>query len=123
MTNAQVAAYFQGVWAMHHDQPDVQVLAAARNVYATTASLGGAQGAAYGFSVTAAGLGANSFDVRHAGAAFGVANGTTLNVSQLLRAVNQRAVNGVLYNGDANLRDLCENLFGLLNETGDWAVV
>jgi hypothetical protein len=60
-------------------------------------------------------LGASSFNVGSDGAALGVANGTTLNVYELLRAVNQRAVGGVLYNGDANLRDLCEDLFERLN--------
>ena len=34
------------------------------------------------------------------------------------KAVNQRAVNGVLYNGDAGLRDLAEDLFERLNRAG-----
>jgi hypothetical protein len=83
--------------------------------WATTASLGGIQGQSHGFRVTAEGLGASSFNVGNDGAAFGVANGTKLNVYQLLRAVNQRAVGGVLYNGDAHLRDLCEDLVERLN--------
>ena len=79
---------------------------------------GGAQGQAYGFRVTAKGLGAYSFNVWYAGAAFGVANCTTLNVYQLLKAVNQAAVQGVLYNGDYHLRDLAEDLLEWLNEDG-----
>jgi hypothetical protein len=114
-TNAQVAGFFQGLWTQHHEEPDVQVLATALNVYATTASLGGAQGLTYGFRVTAEGLGTSSFNVHQDGAAFGVAKGTTLNVYELLKAVNQRAVAGVLYNGDAHLRDLAEDLFERLN--------
>jgi hypothetical protein len=65
---------------------------------------------AYGFTVSAAGLGARTYNVGRGGAAFGVANNRTLNVSQLLWAVNQRAVNGVLYNGDAALRQLAADL-------------
>jgi probable HAF family extracellular repeat protein len=118
-TNGQVAAFFQGLFAEHHDDPDVQVLATALNVYATTASLGGTAAQAYGFRVTAEGLGANSFNVGRDGAAFGVADGTTLNVFQLLRAVDRRAVRGVLYNGDRHLGDLAEDLFERLNRAGD----
>jgi hypothetical protein len=117
-TNLQVAAFYQSLWALQNDQPDVEVLATALNVYATTASLGGAQGAAYGFHVTAQGLGARSLNVWDAGPAFGVANGTVLNVYQLLERANDRAVNGVLYNGDAHLRDLAEDLFDRLNRAG-----
>jgi hypothetical protein len=72
----------------------------------------------YGFHVTPEGLGASSFDVRQDGAAFGVVNGTTLNVFQLLKGVNERAVNGVLYPGAANLRTLAEDLFERLNRAG-----
>jgi hypothetical protein len=51
------------------------------------------------------------------GAAFGVANGTVLNVYQLLRAVNQQAPNGVLYKDDATLQAQAASLFNLLNQT------
>ncbi len=114
-TNAQVAAYFQTLFS-HHCGPkaQAQTLAVALNVYATTLSLGGTVGAAYGFTVSAAGLGAYSFNVGRDGAAFGVPNHTTLNVYQLLLAVNNKAVKGVLYKG-AEVADL----FGKLNEAGD----
>jgi probable HAF family extracellular repeat protein len=118
-TNAQVAAFVQGLFAEHHDNPEVQVLATALNVYATTESLGGDQARAYGFLVTAEGLGASSFNVGHAGAAFEVADGTSLSVYQLLHALNRQAINGVLYNGDRKLEDLAENLFEQVNRTGD----
>jgi hypothetical protein len=48
-----------------------------------------------------------------------VVDRTKLNVFQLLRAVNRQAVSGVLYNGDANLQDLAEDLFERLNEPGE----
>ena len=38
--------------------------------------------------------------------------------SVLLLAVNQRAVNGVLYNGDATLQQQAHDLFDALNNAG-----
>jgi hypothetical protein len=81
--------------------------------------LSGKAAQAYGFLVSNEGLGAVSFKVGCAGAAFGVTNGTARNVYELLRAVNQQAVNGVLYNGNAQSRDQCEDLFERLNRAGD----
>jgi hypothetical protein len=115
-TNAQVAAFYEGLFGQNG--ADVQVLAVALNVYATTSSLGGNAGAAYGFTVSATGLGARSFNVGADGAAFGVANDTTLNVYELLRAVNQRASGGVLYGGDASLQQQAADLFDALNQAG-----
>jgi hypothetical protein len=89
------------------------------NVYATTASLGGTAARAYGFRVTAEGLGASSFNIGRGGAAFGAAADTTLNVYQLLQAVDRRAVHGVLYDGDRHLEGLAEDLFERLNRAGD----
>jgi hypothetical protein len=57
--------------------------------------------------------------VRQDGAAFGVANGTNLNVYELLQRVNQQAASGVLYAGTAPLRDLCEDLFERLNRASN----
>jgi hypothetical protein len=48
-----------------------------------------------------------------------VANNTTLNVYTLLAAVNTRAVNGVLYNGDATLQAQCADLFNSLDQAGN----
>ena len=75
-------------------------------------------GLALGFTVTAMGLGADSFNVGTDGAAFGVANNTTLNVYELLRAVNKQAAGGVLYNGNATLRKQADDLLVILNQTG-----
>jgi hypothetical protein len=117
-SNAQVAAFYLTLFAQSGPKVDAEVLAAALNVYATTQSLGGNAGVAYGFAVTANGLGASSVNVGADGAAFGVANNTTRNVYQLLLAVNRRAVNGVLYNGDATLRQQASDLFDALNSAG-----
>jgi GH35 family endo-1,4-beta-xylanase len=115
-TNTQVAAFYLTLFGQHG--ADVQVLATALNVYATTSSLGGSAGTAYGFLVTDAGLGAVSVNVGQDGAAFGVANGTTRNVYELLVAVNQRAVSGVLYASNVQLTDKAKDLFGCLNDAG-----
>jgi hypothetical protein len=45
-----------------------------------------------------------------------VGNNTTCNVYQLLLAVNQQAVNGVLYNGNATLQSQAADLLNALNE-------
>jgi hypothetical protein len=43
---------------------------------------------------------------------------TTLNVYQLLLAVNQKAVNGVLYGGDATLQAQAADLLNSLDQGG-----
>ena len=97
---------------------EAEVLATALNVYATTQSLGGTTAQAYGFTVSAAGLGPDSFNVGADGQAFGVAKKTTLTVLQLLKAVDVRAVSGVLYDGDPTLQKLAYHLFHALNKPG-----
>ena len=53
------------------------------------------------------------------GAAFGVANNATRKVCELLLAVNQQAVNGVLDNGNTTLQAEAGDLFTSLNQAGD----
>jgi hypothetical protein len=55
--NAQVAAFYLTQFALPGPKVEAQVLAAALNVYATTLSLGGTAGQAYGFTVSAPGWG------------------------------------------------------------------
>jgi hypothetical protein len=117
-TNAQVAAFYQAQFALGGNKVQAQTLAVALNVYATTSSLGGSAGAAYGFTVSATGLGARLYNVGTDGAAFGVANNTTLNVYELLLAVNKKAVNGVLDGGDTTLQAQAADLFNSLNQSG-----
>jgi hypothetical protein len=117
-TNAQVTAFYLTQFDLQGPEVEAQVLAVALNVYATTTSLGGRAGVAYGFTVSDAGLGARSYNVGGDGAAFGVANNSTRNVSQLLRAVNALAVGGVLYNGDATLQAQAADLCDALNQAG-----
>jgi hypothetical protein len=114
-TNAAVAAYFQDLWKADHDGAAVQVLTTALNVYATTTSLGGVQGQAYGFAVSITGLGARTFNVGGRGTAVGVANGSKLNVFEMLCGVNAQARDGSLYNGDRRLLHAAADLFEDLN--------
>jgi hypothetical protein len=87
--NSNVAVYYQSLFNLTGSNAQANVLATALNVYATTQSLGGTGGQANGFTVTATGLGADSFNVGFDGAAFGVPDKTTLNVYELLQAVNR----------------------------------
>jgi hypothetical protein len=123
-TNGQVATYFETLFSLGGTQVQAEVLAVALNVYATTTALGGNAvnaGVAYGFSVSATGLGADSFNVGSDGAAFGVANNTTRNVYELLLAVNNQASNGSLYNGNpmqSTLQGEAAALLDALNQAG-----
>jgi hypothetical protein len=115
-TNAQIAAYYQTLFALPGSL-DAQVFATALNIYATTQSLGGSIGQAYGFTVTSDGLGAYSFNVGVDGTAVGVANNTTLNVYAILQGVNNLSC-GLLYCGDTTLRNEATDLFSALIQAG-----
>jgi hypothetical protein len=117
-TNAQVAAFYLAQFALGGPKAEAEVLATALSVYASTLSLGGTVGQAYGFRVSAAGLGAYAYSVGSDGAAFAVANNTVLDVYQLLQAVNKKAVNGLLYSGNTTLRKQVAALFDALNQAG-----
>src|SRR5262249_22206983 len=112
-TNAQVAAFYLSQFNLPGPNVEAEVLATALSIYATTSSLGGNAGVAYGLAVSDTGLGARSFNVGADGLAVGVANNTVLNVYELLLAVNKQAVNGVPYN-DKLLRLQVADLFGAL---------
>jgi hypothetical protein len=117
-TNAQVAAFYQKLFGLGGPKLDAQVLATALNVYATTSSLGGSAGVAYGFVVTAGGLGGSVSNVGASGAAFGVPNNATLTVLTILEEANAQAVQGVLYNGNTTLRNQALTVFDNVNSAG-----
>jgi len=75
--------------------------------------------AQYGFTVSGTGLGTATFNVGANGDAFGVANSTTMTIMDLLLATNNRAVNGVLYNGNTAKRTAANNLYSAVNQAGD----
>lgn len=97
---------------------DAEIMAAALNVYATNASLGGAQAASYGFRVSQYGLGDSTWNVGVNGAVAGVANNATLTVLQILQNADQQSVNGVLYGGNVLRRKLASSLFDAINSKG-----
>jgi len=118
-TNSQIAAFYLTLSKVKGQKLDAQVLATALAVYVTTNSLSGNVATQYGFLVTNAGTGASTFNVGSNGLAFGVANQTTLTVFQILKAANQQAQQGVLYNGNVDLRNRANTVFDGINQTGD----
>jgi hypothetical protein len=134
-TNVQVACFYKTLFArISKTAPagppkvDCQVLATAFAVYVTNQTLAGTTAVPYGFKVNATGVGSHTFNVGGNGAAFGVANQSSISVMTLLLAANTRSRNGVLYdqNGDARissseagLRTMANDVFSGINETGD----
>ncbi len=108
---------------------DAQVFATALAVYVTNQTLAGNTASCYGFTVSQYGTGASMFNVGAAGQAFGVANGSSVSVLNLLLAVNSQSRNGLLYDLDGNgntnnpleknLRTLANAVFAGINEEGD----
>jgi hypothetical protein len=72
----------------------------------------------YGFTVNGYGLGTATVNVGSSGAAFGVADDTTMTVLDLLQAADRQAKDGVLYGGDQTLRAEANTVFSALNEVG-----
>src|SRR5438874_1821756 len=104
------------------------LMATALAVYVTDQTLAGTTAVAYGFQVSATGLATRTFNVGNNGAAFGVADNSSLSVMDLLLAVNARSHNGLLFdlNGDgridgseAGYRAAANDLFTAINEAGD----
>ena len=120
-TNADVATLFTKLFNVSGQKLDAQVLAVALAVYGTNSSLGGTAAARYGFTVDAIGTGHRLYNIGSNGAAFGVANNTNMEVLDILDAANDRAVNGVLYNGNTTLRNMANTVFTGINEQGDIA--
>jgi hypothetical protein len=133
-TNAEVADLYTKLFKRTaHTAPggppklDAQVMATSLAAYVTTQSLAGTAGVAYGFLVTEAGVGTRTYDVGDRGVAFGVANGTSVSVLDLLLAVNERSRSGLLYDADGSgtisdaeraLRAQADDVFASLNELG-----
>jgi hypothetical protein len=134
MTNASVAGFYKTLFARNSQsapggppKTDAQIMATALAVYVTNQTLAGNTATAYGFQVTATGVGTRTFNVGNRGAAFGVANNASLSVMDLLLAVNARSHNGLLYDMDGNgqissseasYRTMANDLFSAINEAG-----
>ena len=118
-TNVDVAGFYRERFKLKGTKLDAQVLAVALAVYVTNSNTAGTVAEAYGFVVDGVGLGGASFDVGTSGAAFGVADGTSMQVRQILAATDARAVDGVLYGGDEVLRKLANKVFEGINNSGN----
>jgi hypothetical protein len=103
LTNTQVAAVYLGLWTPSGVTKNtyVQAFAVALGLYATG--------------------GAGSFNVGGNGGAFGVANGTTLTVQQILQAVNSNfnPTTGQFYGGNQTLTSQANNVLDGINMSGE----
>jgi hypothetical protein len=127
LTNAQIATVYANLWTPSGVTKNtyVQAFAVALGLYADTTSLGGASlissglAAKYGFVVTASGAG--TFNVGNDGAAFGVANGTSLPVTQILQIVdsNFTPATGLFYGGNTSKTSQANDVLNGINSVGD----
>jgi hypothetical protein len=118
-TNGDVASFFQSRFVVHGQKLDAQVLATALAVYVTDPTLDSTSvGTQYGFVVSSNGVATSTYNVGSNGAAFGVADNTSMTVMDLLLAADAQAVNGVLYNGNTAKRNMANNVFSAINQAG-----
>jgi len=118
-SNADVATFFQSRFVLKGEKLDAQVLATALAVYVTDATLDNTGvGTQYGFTVGGNGVATSTVNVGANGAAFGVADNTTMTVMDLLLAVDAQSVNGVMYNGNKPKRDMANTIFSAINQAG-----
>jgi hypothetical protein len=135
MTNKQVAAFSVGLFqrtggANGPPKLDAQVLTLALAVYVTNQNLAATVAVSYGFEVTAAGVGAATYDVGSDNrAAFGLApaQSTVLSVLDILEASDAKCHHGVLYDVNDSgtidkwekaLRSLANTVSTAINEQG-----
>ena len=124
-TNAEVASFYRDIFRAKKvkgsgpAKVDPQAMAVAIAIYVTNESLAGTVAQSYGFITSANGVGGMLFNVGSSGAAFGVADNTDLTVIDIMLAVDDQAVLGVLYDGDAFLRQLANEVLTAINEQGD----
>ncbi|MHB8955111.1 MAG: SdrD B-like domain-containing protein [Pirellulaceae bacterium] len=113
---------------------DCQFMATALATYFTRRTLAGDAGSSYGFHVTDTGIGTRVVNVGDNGATFGVANGSSLTIMQLLWATNgatdlpnSLAGSAYIYDGDgdgiidayeASLRAMANAVYSAINEGG-----
>jgi len=127
LTNAQVAQVYLNLWTPSGVTKNtyVQAFANALGLYADTTSLGGQSllnnglAAQFGFVVTTSGAG--SFNIGSNGVAFGVSNGSSLSVMQVLQIVdaNFSASTGLFFAGDQTKTSQFNNVTNGINSLGD----
>jgi hypothetical protein len=124
-TNAQVAADFQTAFGVNGVQGNAyrQAFGVALSIYASTLGLGfNTTAASFGFIGTVGGLGNATFNVGNSGAAFGVANGTTLTVLQVMATANAKynPATGLFYSGDPTLTSDLTNVLNGIADAGSF---
>jgi hypothetical protein len=125
-TNAQVAAFYLTKFNVKGQKLDAQMMSVAFATYVTNSALaGGMVAAKYGFIVNMLGTANATIGVGSGGAAFGVANNSTLTVWQVLKSADQLSAGGSgasqfdAFNGNTSLRNLANTVFTAINEGGD----
>ena len=127
-TNTQIASYFKQLFSVSGMKIDAQAMAVALACYVTNSNLAGTVAVSYGFVVSAVGTGAATFNIGCDGAAFGVANRSVLSILTIMQKTNDQTKNGLLWDLNGNgtysaaeqvLRELANDLFTDVNETGD----
>lgn len=122
MTNAQIAAFYNANdFNVSGIKLDAAVLSAALSSYVTNSTwAGGNYAIKYGFTVGAQGVGYETINVGSNGAAFGVANNSTITLLQALDATNQLSSgdNGQLYGGNTTLRAEAYTLYAAIAQNG-----
>jgi hypothetical protein len=124
-TNAQVAADFLTAFGNVggvQGNTYVQAFGVALGCYASSTGLGfNSTAASFGFTGNAVGLCNRTFNVGNNGAAFGVSNGTTLTVFQVMAAANANynPITGLFYGGDPTLTSDLNNVLDGINQAGD----
>jgi hypothetical protein len=99
-SGAYIASLFQSRFVVKEQKLDAEVRATALAIYVTAGTLDSTGvGTHSGFLVGGNGVATATFNVGTNGAAFGVADNTTMTVMDLLLAANAQSINDVLYNG------------------------
>jgi subtilase family serine protease len=124
LTNAGVAQVYLNLWNPSGVTKNtyVQAFAVALGVYADSSSLGWNTTAQQkGFVLVTGGGGSAMYNVGSNGAAFGVANNTSLPVSTILQTLNNNFTpsTGLFYGGDQTKTSAANNVFNGINTTGD----
>ena len=124
-TNTQVAAAYLVAFGNNggvQGNTYVQTFAVALAVYATDPTLGGGSASTtQGFKVVNGGTGSETYNIGSNGAAFGVANNTSLTVLQILQILNAdyNATTGLFYAGSSTLTNDANNVTNGINQGGD----
>jgi hypothetical protein len=124
-TNTQIAADFLTAFGNVggvQGNTYVQAFAVALAIYATDPTLGGGSASSgQGFIVKPGGTGSDTFNVGQSGGAFGVPNGTTLTVLQIMQILdsNYNPATGLFYLGNQGKTSAANQVVDGINSKGD----